>query len=178
MPGAHQAGNAVVALTAWEVLRERGIVRADGEALRRGMKKAKVPARFQVDRGEEGEQAHIYDGAHNEAGALALAESLKTLCPNKKLLFVLSVLKDKDADAMLKIFKEAAGEKGGFVAAESKNERSLSAEELAEKMKALHLSVCGVLKSADEPLPALSQNYDIIVYAGSLYFMSDLLTKR
>jgi len=198
MPGAHQVDNAVTALCVLENLRSRKLISLDAEALRAGMRRAQMPARFQVFAGDPPRSAAsvpeeeplekpllILDGAHNEAGARALVAALKDLCANDRILFVTAILRDKEVEKMLRLFSEVAA---GFVATEVSGERGLPAAELAqliERVGGKTEAVCppgdGVPgENAAEALRkarALVREgcYDIIVCAGSLYLMGDLL---
>jgi dihydrofolate synthase/folylpolyglutamate synthase len=48
------------------------------------------------------------DGAHNQAGIKALTKTVIGLFPNKKLVFLVSILKDKQVDKMLNTLKKVA----------------------------------------------------------------------
>jgi len=204
MPGAHQVDNAVTALCVLENLRSRGLVSLDAECLRAGMRRAQMPARFQVFAGDPPQPAAslspaepldspllILDGAHNEAGARALADTLKDLCAEKRTLFVTAILRDKEVEKILRFFAEVAA---GFVATEVSGDRGLSAAELAfliERAGGKVEAVCPPDIKGDVPivsgeamaLEALRRAYeiertgcyDMIVCAGSLYLMGDLL---
>lgn len=171
MTGTHQVQNAVTALCALERLREDGHLVMDGEALRKGMKDARLEGRFQI---KSTDPLVIFDGAHNPNGARALADTLKELLPGKRILIVTAILRDKAADEMLAIFTEAAG---SFIATQSVNERSLTAEELAEKIQAAGGKVIAAENSAAAAYAkAMEQasGYDAVVFAGSLYFIGEL----
>ena len=43
----------------------------------------------------------VIDGAHNLAGAKALAENLKQYLPNKQRVLLLGILKDKDVEGII-----------------------------------------------------------------------------
>lgn len=98
LAGRHQAENAVTAVAAAEVLETQGF-RLGEAAIRRGLQQARWPGRLQVvsDR-----PRILLDGAHNPAGARALAaflaEHRSTL---HRLILVFGVLRDKDWEAML-----------------------------------------------------------------------------
>jgi dihydrofolate synthase/folylpolyglutamate synthase len=172
MTGAHQVRNAVTALCALECLRAEGHLVMDGEALHRGMKAARLEARFQI---YNTDPLVIFDGAHNPNGARALVDALKELLPEKRILFVPAILRDKDADEMLVIFAEAAD---AFIATRSVNERSLSAEELGEKIRAAGGRVLAEENSAADAYNIAMQqaaNYDAVVFAGSLYMIGELI---
>ncbi|MDR3363966.1 MAG: bifunctional folylpolyglutamate synthase/dihydrofolate synthase [Clostridiales Family XIII bacterium] len=172
MAGEHQVQNAVTALCAIDLLRAQKYIVSDGDALRRGMKNARLLARFYV---ASENPLVIFDGAHNPDGARALSKTLRELLPGKGILFVVSILRDKAAQEML---GEFAGVAAGFVAAASSNERSLPAAELAGLIRA-----SGGFVAAEAPNPAeayniamgLSGGYGAVVFAGSLYMIGDVI---
>ncbi len=78
--GAHQADNAGVALAVLDALRLRWGVEADEAALRRGLAAARWPGRLELlDGAPLGLRRVLLDGAHNPAGAAALARALTDL---------------------------------------------------------------------------------------------------
>ena len=98
LAGRHQAENAVTAVAAAEVLDGLGFHL--GEAIiRRGLAEARWPGRLQI----VSERPRIMvDGAHNPAGAEALAAFLREHRSTLgRLIMVFGVLKDKDWEAML-----------------------------------------------------------------------------
>jgi len=50
----------------------------------------------------------IIDGTHNYAGAKTLNKTITDLFPNKKPIFLVSVMKDKQVDKILSAFKKIA----------------------------------------------------------------------
>ena len=92
--GTYQPGNALLAVAAARVLDV-------GEpAIRAGLARARWPGRFEVRRREGGWL--VLDGAHNPAGARALAASLQTYFGEAPTTFVIGVLRDKDAPGILR----------------------------------------------------------------------------
>lgn len=73
--GRHQFDNAAVAVQAALLLRQKGMVVPD-EAIRSGITKVQWPGRLEW---WGSERTLLLDGAHNAAGALVLADYLKTL---------------------------------------------------------------------------------------------------
>ena len=102
--GAYQVENAALALTALEVLREKGW-RVPEEAARQGLAAVRWPGRFEV-LGKR--PVFLLDGAHNAHGMRATAESLRALFPGKRLTFLLGILADKDAGEMLDLLAPLA----------------------------------------------------------------------
>ncbi len=90
--GVFQPGNALLAAAA---ARELGAL---GEAIRRGLATVDWPGRFQV---LQRDPIVILDGAHNPAGARALAASLAAYFPGLALTLVLGISADKDQAGIL-----------------------------------------------------------------------------
>src|SRR3954464_9525041 len=98
--GAHQAGNAVCALAAVEAFfgagGERG--RLDIDVVRAAFASVTSPGRMELVRRSP---TVILDGAHNPAGAAALAVALDEAFSFQRLVAVVAVLSDKDAAGLL-----------------------------------------------------------------------------
>jgi dihydrofolate synthase/folylpolyglutamate synthase len=82
--GSHQAANAAVAAALLDALREDGERRGhpvvvEEAALRAGMAAARWPGRLELFPGVLGGRSILLDGAHNPAGARALARALGEL---------------------------------------------------------------------------------------------------
>ncbi len=104
LAGAYQAENAALALTALEILREKGW-HVPEEAIRQGLAAVRWPGRFEV-LGKR--PVFLLDGAHNAHGMRAAMESLGALFPGKRWTFLLGVLADKDAGEMLDLLTPLA----------------------------------------------------------------------
>lgn len=92
MRGAHQLRNAAVAIAA---LRAASIPLVD-ETIKQGVYIMKLGNRF------EEVYPHVYvDGAHNPAAAKALVDTIQAEFPNKKIDFVIGMLKNKDIKGTL-----------------------------------------------------------------------------
>ncbi len=180
MTGIHQVENALCALTALELLRQRGrIFPQSGEAwekaVRLGMKDAGQPGRFELI---SQNPAVILDGAHNQDGVRSLCLSLQEHFAHKRILLVLGVLKDKALTPMLEELRpllETA--EITFLAAEPENPRKLPAKELADAVKT-NLGVdCGFTGDWKTALAAVRENgcdYDAVVFAGSFYLIGSI----
>ncbi|MCY0893093.1 MAG: bifunctional folylpolyglutamate synthase/dihydrofolate synthase [Acidibacillus sp.] len=95
MLGIHQVSNAGVALGLMEVLSTKGYTISE-QAIRVGLKTAVWPGRLEVIHKDP---VVILDGAHNKAGAVAMARALEDLSISRYVL-VMGVLSDKDMDGM------------------------------------------------------------------------------
>jgi dihydrofolate synthase / folylpolyglutamate synthase len=96
IPGHYQAENAAAALCAAELLADRGFVLGPAE-FRNGIESARWPGRMEMFGGSPG---ILLDGAHNGAGAAALALSLAEI-PHDRLLLVAGVMGDKDMEGIM-----------------------------------------------------------------------------
>jgi dihydrofolate synthase/folylpolyglutamate synthase len=92
--GAYQPGNTLLAVTAARVLG------AQEPAIRAGLARARWPGRFDVRPRPHGGWL-VLDGAHNPAGARALAASLQTYFGDTPTTLVMGMLRDKDAAGIL-----------------------------------------------------------------------------
>ncbi len=96
IPGRYQAANAASALCAAELLTGQGFY-LDDRALRGGIESARWPGRMELFGGTP---KLLLDGAHNAAGAEALAEAVADI-PHDRLFLVVGVMEDKDAEGIL-----------------------------------------------------------------------------
>lgn len=170
MVGRHQAENLKTALATLEILRKSGAVKLDREALYEGLKRARQPGRFEVI---SEDPVVIIDGAHNEAGAQALQETMAQHFAGKKILLVAGILADKEIDSIVKFLTKITDH---IIVTEPDNPRKLAAEKLAE-----HVAEFGVAAEAVSDVEAavhrakeLADGYDVILFAGSLYLIGDV----
>ena len=98
LAGAYQLRNAATAITAVEVLRQRGW-KISQQALRQGLAQVRWPGRLECLR--EKAPVFLLDGAHNVHGIKAVTQSLRELFPGRKLVFLLGILADKEVGEML-----------------------------------------------------------------------------
>jgi dihydrofolate synthase/folylpolyglutamate synthase len=103
IPGRYQADNASLAMSAAEVLGSLGAT-IDNNALMTGISSARFSGRMELI---SGQPPLVLDGAHNPAGAAALAKSIAN-CEYKKLLLVIGVMSDKDVKAVVSILAPLA----------------------------------------------------------------------
>ena len=94
--GGYQSRNFATACSAARVFLERELDPGAVAAVARALV---VPGRFQV---LEGAPVTLLDGAHNDGGIEALADSLPGFAAGRRLVAVVSILDDKDAAGMLR----------------------------------------------------------------------------
>ena len=178
MVGKHQAENLKTALATLEILRKSGAVKLDREALYEGLKRARQPGRFEVigggtEAGDESKPLVIIDGAHNEAGAQALQETMAQYFSGKKILLVAGILADKQIDSIVKFLTKITDH---IIVTEPDNPRKLAAEKLAEHVADFGAAaeVVSDVEAAVHRAKELADGYDVILFAGSLYLIGDV----
>jgi dihydrofolate synthase/folylpolyglutamate synthase len=93
LAGMYQRQNAAIAIRTVQTL--QSVLPVPSAAIRSGLESVDWPGRFQLL--ELGDDRRILlDGAHNPAGAEALAASLKSLPHSAPLTLILGILQDKD----------------------------------------------------------------------------------
>lgn len=122
--GRHQAANAAAALVAAEAF--FGDQPLDLESVKAGFASATSPGRFEVVRRDP---TVILDAAHNPHGARTLANTLQEEFTFGRVIAVIGVFADKDADG---IFAELADVIDGAIVTQSSSPRALPASELAK----------------------------------------------
>lgn len=170
MVGRHQAENLKTALATLEILRKSGAVKLDREALYEGLKRARQPGRFEVI---SEDPLVIIDGAHNEAGAQALQETMAQHFAGKKILLVAGILADKEIDSIVKFLTKITDH---IIVTEPDNPRKLAAEKLAGHVADFGAAAETVsdVEAAVHRAKELADGYDVILFAGSLYLIGDV----
>ena len=185
LPGRHQVSNAVTALAASEYLFRKDYEKNNARkaiaeeldemnvksAQQGGIIRTCWPGRLEVLKKEP---LFYRDGAHNPDGAKKLAAFLQIYFTNKKIIYIMGVLKDKEYKKMLRYLMPMAKEVYVF---KPKNERGLSAQILADTIKEVaDVSVtiesdvnAAVFRALDTAKPD-----DVLVACGSLSFMEEM----
>ena len=185
LPGRHQVSNAVTALAASEYLFRKDYEKNNARkaiaeeldemnvksAQQGGIIRTCWPGRLEVLKKEP---LFYRDGAHNPDGAKKLAAFLQKYFTNKKIIYIMGVLKDKEYKKMLRYLMPMAKEVYVF---KPKNERGLSAQILADTIKEVaDVSVtiesdvnAAVFRALDSAKPD-----DVPVACGSLSFMEEM----
>jgi len=127
--GAHQAQNAAVAVAALEAF-FGGEKELPFDVLQEGFAAVTSPGRLEVVRTAP---TIIVDAAHNPDGIKASAAALQEAFTFTKLVPVVGVLKEKDAEEILRELKESLGEVAEeYCFTQSNSPRAVPAAELAE----------------------------------------------
>lgn len=128
--GAHQAENAAVAVAALEAFLGGGEKELDAEVLQEAFATVTSPGRLEVLRTAP---TIIVDAAHNPEGIRVSAEAIEEAFSFSKIVVVVGVLKEKDAEEILRQLKESLGGLAEeFCFTQSNSPRAVPAAELAE----------------------------------------------
>lgn len=170
--GSYQIENAILSIEVALALREKGFDIKE-EHIREGLKSAVWQGRFQTIHKNP---LIIVDGAHNEAAALALRDTIIHHFANKKIMFVMGVFADKDYKKMIQIMAPLA--ERILTITIPNNKRALNGETLLEEVKKYHNSVCfmpSILDTAKECLNQL-EPVDVVIAFGSLSYLNEFMT--
>ncbi|MCH6470004.1 bifunctional folylpolyglutamate synthase/dihydrofolate synthase [Sinomonas terrae] len=128
--GAHQAENAAVAVAALEAFLGGGERELDSDVLRAGFATVTSPGRLEVVKTSP---TIVVDAAHNPGGIQVSAQALIEAFDFSRLVVVLGVLREKDAEEILRTLEEEFREQQvEYVFTQSASPRAIPAEELAE----------------------------------------------
>jgi dihydrofolate synthase/folylpolyglutamate synthase len=171
--GRHQAANVAVADALLDALAAARLPSADPDARRAGSASARWPGRLELV--TIAGRDVLLDGAHNPAGAAALAAALDELRPELtagRLMLVWATMADKDVDSVIRAMRDATAIRGATVVATAVDApRAMPAAELAERWRR-HLPDLRVLVEED-PIAAVDRAIrdadGPVVVAGSLY---------
>jgi dihydrofolate synthase / folylpolyglutamate synthase len=168
--GRFQRGNFAIAAAAAEAFLGHPL---DPAALHAAARETSIPGRVEI---VARDPLTVYDGAHNPAGARALADSLgDVLGERRPRVAVIGVLEDKDAAAML---AELLPHLDGVVYTRSQNPRSLSPAtlaSLAEKLGGPPAETVADPREAVLRAGAIAGPAGAVLATGSIYLIADLV---
>ncbi|MFZ2445345.1 MAG: folylpolyglutamate synthase/dihydrofolate synthase family protein [Syntrophobacteraceae bacterium] len=168
--GAHQRGNAALAIAAAEVLETKGLVSLDQAVVERALGEVSWPARLEV---LDTNPTVVLDGAHNAQGAESLRDSLKQCFEYERLHLVLGIMADKDIRGILRRLLPLAQT---AIFTQPRYVRAANPEEL-RRMARPYIQRHYVIP---DPASAIAQARqlagprDLICIAGSLYFAGEV----
>jgi len=170
LPGAHQLGNAAVAVAVLKELSRQGIP-LPKDAVEHGLTSPGWPGRLDLRRVDDRRELWL-DAAHNPAGAAALAAFLAS--QPHKLPLVFGAMRDKDATGMLTALLP---ETDGLILTRASSARSAHPADLAAGARKLFPSASmRVEPSVSEALKIAWEVSPRIVVAGSIFLLGDTLT--
>ncbi len=171
LAGKYQLENALLAWKVLEALAEKGYPVKE-EKIRKGFASVKWPGRFSV---VAKQPLFIVDGAHNEDAARRLAESIEFYFTNKRIIYIMGVLGDKEYEKVIAHTHKYA--EHILTVTPPGNARALPAYDLAAAIAKVHPSVTAVdsLEEAVEISGLLADKQTVIIAFGSLSFLGRLM---
>lgn len=170
MAAAYEADNAALAVQAVRLLRDKTgdkYFEISDKSIYEGIKKTRWPGRFEI---LSSDPVIIVDGAHNEDGAAALAETIKVYFKDKRITLCIGILKDKQYEKMLRILLPLAEK---VIACRVPNPRSLETAELKDIISRLteqtEILTADSPEKAVEIIEKLQYKTAAVVICGSLY---------
>ena len=165
--GRYQSGNAALALASAELMRAVGFP-VTPQAMIAGLANARWPGRMELF---PGPPRLLLDGAHNPAGATALAEALADI-PRGRLFLVAGVMADKELSGILAPLLPLADR---VFAVAPALERALPAGELATYCFGAGVEAmdAGSVAQGIELARNLAQDDDLILVCGSLFTVGE-----
>ena len=168
--GAHQTGNARVAMRVLETLERIGVA-IPASAIVDGLATVTWPGRLEHRMLADGREI-VLDAAHNPAGAAALASYLHSLGGPKPTL-VFGAMRDKDLNGMLTVLLPAFGR---MIVTRPSNPRAADPEELVARVRAIAPALpVEIVPVPAAALAAATTTPSLIVVAGSIFLLGDVI---
>lgn len=175
LAGRHQTGNAALAIAIAEILRDNYGFEIADKSFWMGLATAKHEGRLD-DFGSV-----LLDGAHNRAGAQALADYLDEFV-RQPITMIFGAMRDKDLGEIAKILFPKAEK---LILTQPKNERAFAAEELRRfvppEYDESNLLVTTTVREAWRRARKITEHNGVILFTGSLYLVGEaklILAKR
>lgn len=168
LTGDHQAINAAVAVGIIEGLRELGFVISE-EAVYGGFQETFWPGRLEV---VDGLPLTVLDGAHNQASAWSLAQSLRKIFPSKAVTLILGVGADKDREGICREFNRITRT---VIATQADHPRAyrLRDDEILSLFAGKRFCRSENIRQALELARRETNPEDLILVSGSLFLVSE-----
>lgn len=169
--GSYQPKNAAIVLDALDNLSGTRL-HVSEDAIRRGLKKASWPARFEII-GKE--PLVIFDGAHNPQGIAAAMDSIKAYFGDRRVVIMSGVLRDKDYEAIADSLSEVAAE---VYTITPDSPRALDAKEYADVIGVKGVTATPCLSVAEALALGKSKASDLntaLFCLGSLYTYGEVI---
>ncbi len=171
LAGQFQIANAAVAIDTVKALTEKGFPVSE-QAIRKGLAETRWAGRFTV---AAKKPLFIVDGAHNEDAAEKLANSIDFYFTNKRIIYIMGMLKDKECEKVINLTYKYADQI--ITVTPPENSRAMPAYELAKEVARVHSKVTAVdsLEEAVEMSRLLAGKDDVIIAFGSLSYLGKLM---
>jgi dihydrofolate synthase/folylpolyglutamate synthase len=167
--GENQVKNAVLALLTVRALQKTGFTVTDKD-IRNGLFHTSWRGRLEVI---QSRPLFLIDGAHNEDAAKSLAKNIEIYFANKRIIYIIGVLADKDFSAVLEhtgIYAER------IITVTPANSRALPSAKLAETARRYcnHVIDADKVTIAIETALQVAEEDDVIIAFGSLSYLNEV----
>jgi dihydrofolate synthase/folylpolyglutamate synthase len=172
--GKHQAYNAATAISAFIMFLHKTNRKINEQKIYDALANVNWQGRMQII---SQKPIVIIDGAHNEEGIRALRDNLTEIFPNKKIYFVLAILRDKNLG---NIIKNICSVSYKIYITKNKSARAAEIEDqvrfvkLHDKPFEIHEDVTAATKKAISD----ANEDDIVMISGSLYTISEVIKEK
>ena len=172
--GKHQACNAATAISAFIMFLHKTNRKINEQKIYDALANVNWQGRMQII---SQKPIVIIDGAHNEEGIRALRDNLTEIFPNKKIYFVLAILRDKNLG---NIIKKICSISYKIYITKNKSARAAEIEDQVEFVKLhdkpfeIHEDVTAAAKKAISD----ANEDDIVMISGSLYTISEVIKEK
>ena len=170
LAGKFQIDNAVLAIEVLKALGKRGFPVSE-KTLRKGLKETQWRGRFSL---LAKKPYFIVDGAHNEDAAQKLADSIEFYFTNRRIVYIMGILRDKDYEKVIGLTEKYADQ---IITVTPPSPRAMHSYELAQEIAKVHPNVSAVdsLEEAVEMSYLLAGKDDVIIAFGSLSYLGNLM---
>ena len=170
--GRHQIANAIVATRLLEELAATGQFTVPSAAIRTALEDVEWPGRLEWRQWHEHDV--LIDGAHNPAGARALADYIREAFPGR-VPIVIGAMRDKHVAGMIAALTPVAS---CFICTAADSPRAATPDEMAAtcRLVATDIPVESVLSPMDAIALAAARGNPVVV-AGSLYLAGEIRPK-
>ncbi len=172
--GFHQAENAAYAITSFILYLEKIKKEINPEIINKSLKKINWIGRMQILRKKP---LVLIDGAHNEEAIKCLSQNLKELFPDKRIYFVMAILRDKNLRSIIKDICDVSYK---IYISKNKSTRAAEIEDQVKFVQQNHNNyeiISNVVKATQKAISE-AQEEDVIVISGSLYTISEVLKEK
>lgn len=169
--GSFQLENALLALEAVLCLKEKGY-RITDRCILKGFSQTVWPGRFQI---LARNPLFIVDGAHNEDAARKLAHTLQFHFTNRKIIYIMGILKDKEYEKIIALTAPFASQI--ITVSTPNNPRAMDALWLAKEVAKVNPKVTAAdsIEEAVEMSRLLADKDSVILAFGSLSYLGAIM---
>ena len=171
--GMHQVINATLAVAVVLALSKFFKIRVGLEAIKSGLYNTIWPGRFEI---VPGEPLVVFDGAQNAASAKALRETIVEIFPDKRVVLVLGISRDKDIGRICKELCPLAEE---IILTQADNPRAADVDTIKQfisPQSTVHSPQIFEAKSVKEAVELVKKRTkagDLILVTGSLFLVGE-----